>query len=54
MRKNIYDKDFGYNILKPIIDWNLKHSYRKLEVKGLENVPADGAVITIDYHYIAS
>ena len=50
MRKNIYDKDFGYNILKPIIDWNLKHSYRKLEVKGLENVPADGAVIVAPNH----
>ena len=50
MRKNIYDKDFGYNILKPIIDWNLKHSYRKLEVKGLENVPTDGAVIVAPNH----
>ena len=50
MRKNIYDKDFGYNILKPIIDWNLKHSYRKLEVKGLENVPSDGAVIVAPNH----
>ena len=25
MRKNIYDKDWGYNILKPIVDWNLNH-----------------------------
>ena len=50
MRKNIYDKDFGYDILKPIIDWNLKHSYRKVEVKGLENVPTDGAVIVAPNH----
>lgn len=50
MRKNIYDKDFGYNILKPIVDWNLKHSYRKVEVIGKENIPADGAVIIAPNH----
>ena len=50
MRKNIYDKDFGYNILKPIVDWNLKHSYRKVEVRGKENIPADGAVIIAPNH----
>ena len=50
MRKNIYDKDFGYNILKPIVDWNLKHSYRKVEVKGKENIPADGAVLITPNH----
>lgn len=50
MRKNIYDKDFGYDILKPIVDWNLKHSYRKVEVRGMENVPADGAIIVAPNH----
>ena len=50
MRKNIYDKDFGYNILKPIVDWNLKHSYRKVEVRGKENIPTDGAVIIAPNH----
>ena len=50
MRKNIYDKDLGYDILKPIIDWNLKHSYQKLEVKGKENIPTDGAVIVAPNH----
>ena len=50
MRKNIYDKDLGYNMLKPIVDWNLKHSYRKVEVKGKENVPTDGAVIIAPNH----
>lgn len=50
MRKNIYDKDLGYDILKPIIDWNLKHSYRKIEVKGKENIPTDGAVIVAPNH----
>ena len=50
MRKNIYEKDFGYNILKPIVDWNLKHSYRKVEVRGKENIPTDGAVLIAPNH----
>ena len=49
-RKHIYDKDFGYDILKPIVDWCVKHSYRKVEVKGKENVPTDGAVIIAPNH----
>ena len=49
-RKNIYDKDLGYTILKPIVDWNTKHSYRKIEVTGKENIPTDGAVIIAPNH----
>ena len=49
-RKNIYDKDLGYSILKPIVDWNAKHSYRKIEVTGKENIPTDGAVIIAPNH----
>ena len=49
-RKNIYDKDLGYTILKPIVDWNTKHSYRKIEVTGKENIPKDGAVIIAPNH----
>ena len=49
-RKNIYDKDLGYSILKPIVDWNAKHSYRKIEVTGKENIPRDGAVIIAPNH----
>ena len=49
-RKNIYDKDLGYTILKPIVDWNAKHSYRKIEVTGKENIPTDGAVIIAPNH----
>lgn len=49
-RKHIYDKDFLYDILKPIVDWCVKHSYRKVEVKGKENVPSDGAVIIAPNH----
>lgn len=49
-RKNIYDKDLGYTILKPIVDWNTKHSYRKIEVTGKENIPTDGAVLIAPNH----
>ena len=50
MRKNIYDKDLGYTLLKPIVDWNVRRSYRKVEVRGKENIPADGAVIIAPNH----
>lgn len=49
-RKHIYDKDFRYDLLKPIVDWCVKHSYRKVEVKGKENIPTDGAVIIAPNH----
>ena len=50
MRKNIYDKDPAYNLLKPIVDCNLRHSYRKVEVWGKENIPSDGAVMITPNH----
>lgn len=49
-REKIYQKDLGYTLLKPVVDWNVKHSYRKIEVKGRENIPADGAVIIAPNH----
>ena len=49
-RKHIYDKDFRYTLLKPIVDWCVTHSYRKVEVKGRENIPTDGAVIIAPNH----
>ena len=50
MRKNIYDKDLAYTLLKPIVDSNLKNSYRKVEVWGKENIPSDGAVLITPNH----
>lgn len=49
-REKIYQKDLGYTLLKPIVDWNVKHSYRKIEVRGKENIPTDGAVIIAPNH----
>ena len=49
-KKKIYEKDLRYNILKPIVGWCVKHSYRKIEVKGKENIPTDGAVLIAPNH----
>lgn len=49
-REKIYQKDLGYTLLKPIVDWNVKNSYRKVEVRGKENIPTDGAVIIAPNH----
>lgn len=49
-KKNIYEKNIGYSILKPVVDFNLKHSYRKVEVRGMENIPTDGPVIIAPNH----
>ena len=46
----IYHKDVKYNILKPIVNHHIKRSYRDVEVKGLENIPNDGAVLICANH----
>ena len=51
MGKNkIYEKNLGYTLLKPIVDWNLRHSYRRVEVQGYENIPYDGALLFTPNH----
>lgn len=49
-RKKIYEKDIAYDILKPIVDWCTRHSYNRIEVRGKENIPTDGAVIIAGNH----
>ena len=49
-KRKIYEKNLGYNILRPIVDWNITHSYRRIAVKGKENIPTDGAVILAPNH----
>lgn len=49
-RDKIYEKDRRYTLLKPIVDWNLRHSYRKVEVRGKENIPLDGAIMIAPNH----
>jgi len=49
-RYKIYEKNLGYTLLKPIVDWNLRHSYRRVEVQGYENIPDDGALLFTPNH----
>ena len=49
-RKKIYEKDVFYDVLKPIVDWCTRNSYNKIEVRGKENIPTDGAVIIAPNH----
>lgn len=50
-RKHIYDKDCVYSVLRNIwTDWKIRHSYRKAEIHGLENIPKDGGVILCPNH----
>lgn len=48
--KKIYDKDILYSCLRPVVDWCVKHSYRKVEVRGEENLPVDGSIILAVNH----
>jgi 1-acyl-sn-glycerol-3-phosphate acyltransferase len=48
--RKIYEKNVGYTVLKPIVDWCCRHSYRKCEVVGEENIPTDGPVIFAANH----
>lgn len=49
-KQHIYDHDSLYSFLRPYVDWVCRNSYRKYEVKGLENIPSDGAVILAPNH----
>ena len=50
-RKNIYDKDIRYSILRGLwTDGPIKGSFRKLEIKGMDKLPKDGAVILCPNH----
>ena len=50
IRQKIYEDDIFYSILKPIVDCCTRHSYRKLEVRGKENLPTDGAILLAPNH----
>jgi 1-acyl-sn-glycerol-3-phosphate acyltransferase len=50
MRDKIYQYDFLYAGLKPIVDWCTKNSYRKTCIHGKENIPTEGAVLLSPNH----
>ena len=46
----IYEANPVYSILRYYVDWCTKRSFRRVEVKGTENIPQDGAVIIAPNH----
>ncbi len=49
-REKIWQKDFGYTLLRPFVDSTTKSCYKQTEVTGRENIPKDGAVIIAPNH----
>ena len=45
MAKKIQDNNLGYTVLRPLVDFCARRSYRRFEVHGQKNLPKDGAVI---------
>ncbi len=45
MAKKIQDNNGLYTFLRPYVDFCARHSYRRFEVHGQENLPKDGALI---------
>lgn len=50
MREKIYQDDWLYSILRPWADGAIRHSYRKCQTHGEENIPSDGAVLLSPNH----
>ena len=49
-KKNIYDKQLIYTILRNWSDWAIRFSYRKAEIKEKDKLPKDGALIVCPNH----
>ena len=49
-REKIYQNDWLYTILKPIVDWCTWNGYRKTCIHGKENIPTDGAILITPNH----
>lgn len=50
MRDKIYQDDWLYSALKPIVDWCTWNGYRKTCIRGKENIPTDGAILLTPNH----
>ncbi len=50
MRDKIYQDDFLYSCLKPIVDWCTWNGYRKTSIHGKENIPTDGSILLAPNH----
>ena len=50
MKEKIYQDDWKYTLAKPWVESNVRHSYRKCQIHGQENIPGDGAVLIAPNH----
>lgn len=50
MGRKIYENNMLYTVLRPYVDWCTKHSYRRVEIRGEENLPKDGAILLAPNH----
>ena len=50
MRDKIYQDDWLYSALKPIVDWCTWNGYRKTCIRGKENIPTDDAILLTPNH----
>lgn len=50
VREKIYQDDYLYSGLKPIVDWCTWNGYRKTCIHGKENIPTDGAILLTPNH----
>lgn len=50
MRDKIYQDDWLYSALKPIVDWCTWNGYRKTSIHGKENIPTDGSILLAPNH----
>ena len=50
MRDKIYQDDWLYSALKPIVDWCTWNGYRKTSIHGKDNIPTDGAILLTPNH----
>ncbi len=48
--KKIQERDLLYTLLRPYVDWALKHSYRSFRYVGRERLPKDAAIIFAPNH----
>ncbi len=46
----VQDKNWGYSVLRPIVDFFFRRSYRRIQYAGVEKIPTDGAVILAPNH----
>lgn len=49
-REKIYQNDWRYTLAKPWVCFAIRHSYRKCQIHGEENIPTDGSLLLAPNH----